>query len=626
MAEESVASEDYVFRYPLQLEPDSRRGSQDPLLEMLRAQLENILNLVVPTSGEKELKIDGFKLLRDRETIYKIFARQPDEEHAGGEGSQISNRAKDGFQDVKNAALYEPRIEFIKAQQESLLSVIALEKEGKVVGVDGFRLKNLKDWVVPSACDPIEVFGYAGARCDTDCVFCYNKGNPPSLALGVLKRSATEEWEEMLTRLKYFSPTGGFGLFPSLGDTYEVLTHPKIMAVLRQLRRKTPEVFKITTNGRLLTPAKIAELGKLQPLYLYLSLNSASPSRRRKLMRDRKPEVAINALPLLRERAIPYTMVIVPWPLDSIPEMLEDLASTVAYADGHDSHVIQINLPGYSKYFSSEKLYDLEEVWSAIVAKVRELREKIATPIVVMPSMYEENLYEERKNVPKVMGLVKNSPATAAGLMKGDVIVAVNGLTVASRPQARHLLALLQEADNASAQVTVKRKGRSLEFTLNLQNFSYPYSPNVDRHLGIVLMGTGLRLNYLEKLRDIINSYKAKHVLFLSSTLVKPNFEQALVESPLFASGETQIDIEVPRNNFFGGNVFMGDLLVVQDFIDSIKEYLERKGKRPDLVVIPSSPFNLGQWKRDLTGRVYLDIEREVGIPVELLDCATIYD
>ena len=70
----------------------------------------------------------------------------------------------------------------------------------------------------------------------------------------------------------------------------------------------------------------------------------------------------------------------------------------------------------------------------------------------------------------------------------------------------------------------------------------------------------------------------------------------------------------------------MGDLLVVQDFIVCVQGYLEEGGPRPDLIVIPSSPFNLGQWQRDLTGRVYLDIEREVGIPVELLDCETVYD
>ncbi len=69
----------------------------------------------------------------------------------------------------------------------------------------------------------------------------------------------------------------------------------------------------------------------------------------------------------------------------------------------------------------------------------------------------------------------------------------------------------------------------------------------------------------------------------------------------------------------------MGDLLVVQDFIDFIQEYL-KEGERPDLVVIPSSPFHLNGWGRDLTGRVYLDIERETQIPVALLECDTIWD
>ena len=70
----------------------------------------------------------------------------------------------------------------------------------------------------------------------------------------------------------------------------------------------------------------------------------------------------------------------------------------------------------------------------------------------------------------------------------------------------------------------------------------------------------------------------------------------------------------------------MGDLLVVQDFIDYIKDYVTSTDKKPDLIVIPSSPFNISGWGRDLTGRVYLDIERETGIHVEIIECQTIYD
>jgi len=96
-----------------------------------------------------------------------------------------------------------------------------------------------------------------------------------------------------------------------------------------------------------------------------------------------------------------------------------------------------------------------------------------------------------------------------------------------------------------------------------------------------------------------------------------------LRESSLF--GGIQIHAEVPENRYLGGNICMGDLLVAQDFIDAISEYL-RKNSPPDLVVIPSSPFSLGQWRRDLEGRAFAEIERAVGIPVALLDCEPIYD
>jgi hypothetical protein len=401
------------------------------------------------------------------------------------------------------------------------------------------------------------------------------------------------------------------------------MIHPHFFKVLRLLREKTSNVFRITTNGTTLTPEAISQLVEMKPVYLYHSLNSASPSRRRKLMRDKNPEIAIDALPLLKDAGIPYAVVIVPWPVDSIGEMLDDLSSTIAYADEHDCHLVQINLPGYFRHFSAEKLFDLDEVWSATVSCIRALRHNITCPIVVMPSMYEENLYEGRKNLPRVIGLVKNSPAAMSGLRQGDRILEIGGIAIASRPQARDLLFALQRSENREASLTVERDKRILKLSLNLEDFSYPYSRDTDRHLGIIFIGTGLRMSYVEGLKQIIDARRARHVLFLSSALVKPTFEQLLAESHLF--GELRIDVQVPRNNFFGGNVFMGDLLVVQDFIDFIEEYLERKEK-PDLIVIPSSPFNLSQWGRDLTGRVYLDIERAVGIPVELLECSTIYD
>lgn len=527
------------------------------------------------------------------------------------------------YQNIRLTSLYEPRIEFIKRQLESLLTVVELESGGQVVPIDGFRLRRLKDWLSPSTGNPEEVFQHAATRCDCDCIFCYNRGNPPGLGRDNA-RAVEEEFQEMMARVEHFHPRDS--LFPCLGDTYEALIHPHIIDVLGALRRRTGQPFRITTNGRALTRDMVAALAALRPVYLYLSLNSASAERRRRLMGDPTPQVAIDSLPLLQEAAIPYAVLICPWPLGSLEETLDDMERTVAYAQGHGAHLVEINLPGYTRFFSSEELFDLDEVWSAAVARVRAMRGRMAVPIVTMPSMYEENLGRGRKNLPGIIGVVAGSPAQRAGCAHGDGIRAVNGIPVTSRPQARDLLSLLQRSSNRGAAITVERGGQVLELPLDLEDTSYPYDRETDTHLGVVFLGTGLRTSYLEQLKGLIERHGARRCLFLSSALVRPTFEQCLAESTLFADPGLTIDVQVPPNRFFGGNVFMGDLLVVQDFIDFLKDYLARGGPRPDLVVIPSSPFNLGGWGRDLTGRVYLDIEREVGIPVALLECATIYD
>jgi MoaA/NifB/PqqE/SkfB family radical SAM enzyme len=610
-------SEDYVFRY--RIEKDDKVAQRDRVLELLRSSLENLLNVVVLTQGGCEVGVDGFRVLMDRNTTYEIF---PSGEFPGPTIAPATN----GFQDSNSARLYEPRIDFIKRQLEAILSVVELEVQGQPVEIEGFRLRSLHDWLVPSKCDPIEVFGHLATRCNCDCVFCYLKGNPSSVALSHAIRSTEDEYNEVRTRIKYFSPDAERCLFPCLGGIYEPFSHPRALEVLRELRKKTSQTFRIATNGESLTPDLVAQLGDLRPIYLYLSLNSCSPERRARLMGTKRPQGAIDSMPLLRERGIPYAVVVVPWPVDSVDEMLEDLRATVAYADENEAHLAQVNLPGYSGYFSDEPLFDLDKVWSAIVREIRALREEVTCPIVAMPSMYEENLYEEVKNLPRVIGIVRNSPAALCGLKRGDILRQANGLALRNRPQARDVLALVHQTVEREAQLVVERNHESLELVMDSRGFSYPYTPETSNHLGIVFLGTGLRISSIERLRETIGSRRAKHVLLLTSTLVRPTLEQCLSESHLLGDPQLRVDIEVPANRFFGGNVFMGDLLVVQDFIDHIREYVQRTGEIPDLVVIPSSPFGLGQWWRDLTGRVYLDIQREVGIPVELLECDTIYE
>ncbi len=631
---------EYTFRYPVKApESGSRR---DSLVEMIRIQLESLLGLLSLYQGGDEVKADGFRLMNERQTVHPIFLPQSgkDKDEVEAEDKvkvEVKVKAEGEpkpkpqpqpqpftpFQSLRNAELYEPRIPHIQRVLESLLSVITLESNGKPVKVDGFRLKDLSHWLVPSAGDPAEIFDHLATRCDCDCSFCYLKGNPPSLALDQSIRKSEEEWQEARTRLKYFSPVGKKALFPTLGSSYEILSHPRALDLLRELRKKTDRPFRLSTNGNRLTRDFIGELAKLKPVYLYLSLNSSSPRRRGEIMGTANPETAIHSLPFLREQGIPFAVIIVPWPFPSKEEMLSDLRETVAHADRHDAHLVEVSLPGYSRHFSPEPLFDREDVWSSVVSEIQALRQEVQCPLLVKPSLFEETLHEKRFNLPAVTGVVKNSPAAHGGIQRGDLILSIGGLKISSRPQARDLLHLHHQDRTPSLSLSVQRGEEFLELNLLPGQHGYPYSPETDHHLGMIFMGAGFRPSLLEDLKALISNRHARNVLLLSSALVKPVFLQLLQESSLF--GGVQIRVEVPENRYFGGNICMGDLLVVRDFIEVIREYL-RKNPPPDLVVIPSSPFSLGQWRRDLEGRVFTGIERSVGLPVALLDCEPIYD
>jgi len=632
---------DYIFRYRIHEANNKEGGKCNSRLDLVKKHLQSILDIVIPCSGDSEIRIDGFKLMNDRSLIHGLYDQ--DNESAASSGRKIlesplfreamresgggeRNGQGSSFRSIKNAALYEPTVEYIQRLLQGLLDLVELESHGKIVKVDAFRLKDLSQWVEESSCDPADMLGYLATRCNCNCVFCYNKGCPPSLALTNPSKSPDEEFREVQTRLKYFYPEKKKNLFTSLGSSFEAFIHPHFREVLQEVRKKSDKLIRITTNGSTLTEEMIDYLLGFNPLHLDVALHSSSTHRRQRLMHDKTPEIAIKSLPLLRKAGIPYNIVIVPWPDGSPEEMLDDMEKTIDYADENDAHLVEISLPGYSKYFSERELFDHDFTWEAIARKVKDIRYKYQVPIVIRPAMYEERLFCNQKNLPEVIGIVKGSPGSDSSLQPGDILTKIGSNVIHNRPQARTLLSILQKNEIESVAIEVLRKGRTLDLLLNLNKTSYPYSRDIDTHLGIIFMGTGLRGGYLESLEYLIEKKGAKNILFLTSILIKPLLEKVMLESPFFRGRAIDIKVAVPPNRFLGGNICMGDLLVVQDYIDYIKDYINSTDVKPDLVVIPSSPFNLSGWGRDLTGRVYMDIERETEVPVEILECQTIYD
>ncbi|WP_291321813.1 hypothetical protein [Desulfonatronospira sp.] len=75
-------SGDFIFRFVLSSNEKQPLYS-DPLIEMVREQICNLLNVVVMTSGNKEVNIDGFKLLNNLDCVYKLFDRKKGAETSG---------------------------------------------------------------------------------------------------------------------------------------------------------------------------------------------------------------------------------------------------------------------------------------------------------------------------------------------------------------------------------------------------------------------------------------------------------------------------------------------------------------------------------------------------------------
>jgi hypothetical protein len=590
------------FRYPITLDPGRGANHPDAVIE---DHLRQLLDLLVPMSGNRKFAIDGYRMLNDPGTVRKI------------EFSENGNLPADtGPTDV-----YEPRIGYIRRLLETLLTVVDLESEGRPVRVDGFRLKDLSPWMT-SGGGVSDILAHAATRCNLSCRFCYNRGTTPALTLRY--ENPSDEYRTITRRIAHYVPGSGLNIFPDMASPCEMLDHPRISDILVQLREKTGECFRISTNGSTLTPQLVDMLAAAGPVYLDISINSASPARRRWLMRDENPEVAINAPGLLESHGIPYSLVIVPWPFPSISEMIDDLDRTFDFISHHHPTLVQISLPGYTRTLLPEKLGFGEDAWAAVKQYVKNRRSLSNCPIVMRPGLYEEYDLPERINVPSLIGVIENSPLDTAGIQKNDRIVKINGIPVKNRPQARSLLTVLHQSDLKTTRIGVLRDGESLDIPVDLCRRGYPYLPEAVTHLGAVFSSGGIPESWMDHLRETVSLGSAKSVLLLTSRLIRPALELMISKTPWFST--IDLHLAVPENRYFGGNISMGDLLVVEDIISAVKEFITDRKITPDLIVLPASPFHMSGWGRDLTGRVWLDIERALGIPVALVPCDPLFD
>ena len=79
--EPGASDEHYVFRFRLEPKTTEGAGCDDPLLELVRGQLADLLDAVVLTFHGQRVRVDGFRLFQDPDTQHEIFP-QPKEQPA----------------------------------------------------------------------------------------------------------------------------------------------------------------------------------------------------------------------------------------------------------------------------------------------------------------------------------------------------------------------------------------------------------------------------------------------------------------------------------------------------------------------------------------------------------------
>ena len=568
---------------------------------LVRHQLENLLRVIELQAGGLPIHATAYRFGRNGEASVRNSAARYD--------STLAYRH------------VEPRLGMIACLLQNLSRLGRFEGLDSPVDIDGFALRNLPFWARYPSTRLIDNFGELSTWCNCNCEFCFLHGSrmlSPKRPMLSMKEAAT--------RARYYSAETQTGLPTPSAPPGEPLSNPHALELLRMARQAHPDhVLDITTNGDFLTASVARALAELKPLHVSLSLNSSNPLERRRSMGSQRADIGIRAVSLLREHEIQFTGSIVPSP--HAPH--DDVADTMRYLDAHTPIQIRLLLPGFTKHAMPAATFETKPFWDSLLTVAQQMRDELQAPLLIQPGFYWN-----RNITANIDGTYPNSPAAREGLRIGDRIVSVNGQPVITRAEAGYYLETPPSCGEPwTTSVEVERGGRRwvvrLSNELGVDDDMYLYKPRgysssyevlARWGFGIQLMD-GFDLEPLRALKSLVERHpEARSVLIFTTPLVRELYLQALqlvgTSSQCALPPTVDVRVTVARQNFWGGNIVVGDLHVVQDYIDHLL-LLARFGYRPDLAIIPNSFAD--SWGMDLLCRSYMEIERHTGVPVELL-------
>ncbi|MGE5560495.1 MAG: DUF512 domain-containing protein [Chloroflexota bacterium] len=438
--------------------------------------------------------------------------------------------------------------------------------------------------------------------CNFACCFCSNRQNPAGVKTFAFPHRSLAAIERDIDQL----PRSGrivVGEAATRIDEGEPLLHPEIERILTAVRSARPQAeLVLTTNGSLLDRARIERLAALAPVSVNLSLNLITPEARRQWLGDRQPERAPAAARLLSEYHIPWHGSLV-----GMPHITgwDEIERTLRYLADAGAQTARLFLPGFT-HLAPPALRFGADLWPQLTAFGQMMSRRLALPVTVEPP-------RPRDLAAAIVGLIRGSPAAAAGLQAGDVITGIDGARPRCRVEAHRMLS----ARSGACSLMIERDGALRTHELS------PEAPPAAPGTGRAAYGAhGVVLDYdidphqVERAVQLIERTRGE-TWVLTGALAAPLVEMALRE---WLPGAPWRVITVP-NRFFGGSIMAAGLLTVADVITAGEAAMAAAdaagGARPGLIIIPGLPFD--ERGHDLVGRSYFDIAATLATPVELI-------
>lgn len=417
--------------------------------------------------------------------------------------------------------------------------------------------------------------------CNLACVFCSHRQNPPALQR---YRMPPLPFERVMEAAAFLSPGRKviIGESATRFEEGEPFTHPEILEILRALRRLLPATpFAITTNATLLSSSVLAELAALQPLELTVSLNSCTFKGRRLLLNDREPKRALQAVAAFASYGLSFHGSVV-----AMPHLVgaADLKASLRFLAEQGAVTSRLFLPGYTKFAPPELRFPVT-LWDELKAVCKELTFELGMPVLPEPSLPEDL-------TPEIYGIIGGTPAKKAGLLAGDVLLAVDGKQARSRVEA---FKLVREA--ADPLLAVRRAGEDLAVRLDKEQ----------------KQSSGMVMHFdLEPQRFSEAEAKIRRARSQAPLILTSRFAEKLVELAVAAFGLPEVTVKAAENSFFGGSIMAAGLLVVADLLAAAEEAMSKR--RYDLVLVPQEVFDRRDF--DLVGVNLAVLQERLRVPV----------